>query len=269
MTRRIAVLVVSALLGASIAAQEPKPRFEVASIKRNESRRMSDSPVPRVQPGGRFRAGNASVEQLLWYAYDWKSYRIVGGADWVRQDQFDVSAIAATEAPVAQIKLMVQSLLEDRFKLVMHVEQREMRYLALVRTRPDGPLGRGLVRIDECTPAIVNELRQKFPEKYPGPGQGMASGCSAKGLDTLADYVTIGQDIPVVDATGLEGSFYYFFRAQPVIPAELRSRVRPGADVNLPDLSTALAEQLDLKLESRRGPVDMLVIDSVQPPTEN
>ena len=125
MARTIAVLVVGVLCGASITAQQPRPRFEVASIKRNESRRMSDALVPRVLAGGQLRAGNASVEQLLWFAYDWKAYRIVGGADWVRQDQFDITAKAEDDAPADQIKLMVQSLLEDRFKLVMHIEQRE------------------------------------------------------------------------------------------------------------------------------------------------
>jgi len=62
MARPIAVLIVSTLLGAVIIAQQEKPRFEVASIKRNESRRLSDAILPRVQPGGRFRAGNASVD---------------------------------------------------------------------------------------------------------------------------------------------------------------------------------------------------------------
>jgi len=271
MARPLTVCVVAALMGASIAAQQPKPRFEVASIKRNDSRRMSDALVPRVLPGGRLRAGNASVEQLLWFAYDWKAYRIVGGPDWARQEQFDITAKAENDAPADQIKLMVQSLLEDRFKLVTHVEQREMRYQALVRMRPDGPLGPGLVTMDACSPAIVNDLRRKFPEKYPSPGSGMMSACSSMGLDSLADSLTIGQDTPVIDATGLKGSFYFFIRSQFVsLPPDLAARVRATSnDPNLPALSTALAEQLGLRLESRRGPVDVLVIDSVQEPTEN
>jgi len=269
MARPLTACVVAALLSASIAAQQPKPRFEVASIKRNESRRMSDALVPRVLPGGRLRAGNASVEQLLWFAYGWKAYRIVGGPDWARQEQFDITAKAENDAPADQIKLMVQSLLEDRFKLVTHVEQREMRYQALVRMRPDGPLGPGLVTIDACSPAILNELRRKFPEKYPSPvGAGMFSGCSSKGLDSLADLLTFERDAPVIDATGLTGSFHFSFRSQ-FQPAVIARLGGPNIDPNLPALSTALAEQLGLKLESRRGPVDVLVIDSVQEPTEN
>jgi len=75
----------------------------------------------------------------------------------------------------------------------------------------------------------------------------------------------------VIDATGLKGSFYFFIRSQFVsLPPDLAARVRATSnDPNLPALSTALAEQLGLRLESRRGPVDVLVIDSAQEPTEN
>ena len=106
----------------------------------------------------------------MWFAYNVRSDLIVGGPDWAREDTFQISAKAATDVPLDQIRLMVQSLLEDRFKLVTHVEPREMRFLALVRARPNEALGPGLIRMDECSPAIVNELRRKFPEKYPTPG---------------------------------------------------------------------------------------------------
>ena len=97
----------------------------------------------------------------------------------------------------------------------------------------------------------------------------MNSGCSSMGLDSLADLLTLGQDVPVIDETGLDGNFYYSFRSQ-FSPDFRRFGVpRNEPNPNLPTLSTALNEQLGLKLESRRGPVDMLVVDSVQQPTEN
>jgi uncharacterized protein (TIGR03435 family) len=265
MTRTAAVWISAALLVASLAAQQ-QLRFEVASVKRAGSPRFSAAIVPRAFPGGRFNADSATVKDLVWFSYGVRHDLIVGGPDWAGQDRFEISAKAETDAPPDQIKLMVRSLLEDRFKLVTHVEQREMRFLALVRARPNGPLGPGLIRIDECSPAIVNELRRKFPEKYPAPIGGMIGGCSSKGLGDLAQYLSLGQDIPVIDATGLTDSFYFNLRSQFTGLSRLTGR---ETDPNLPALSTALDEQLGVKLEPRRGPVEVRVIDSAQEPEEN
>ncbi len=260
-----AVWIVVALLAASIAAQEAKPRFDVASVRRTESRLPRPGAIPLALPGGRFYAGLATVEDLLWFAYALRPHEIVGGPDWVRSDRFEISARAATDAPPDQIKRMVGSLLEDRFKLVTHKEHREMRFLALIRARPDGALGPALIRIDECSPARMMKLQQKFPEKYPAPGNGLTSACSSRGLDNLATLLSIGST-PVIDATGLTGSFFFTIRSQ---RSSLAFLGLTNNDPNLPALSTVLNEQLGLKLESRRGPLDVLVIDSVQEPTEN
>jgi len=264
---RAAAWIVAVLLGASIAARQPKPRFEVASVKRTESPRPQAAPIPRAFPGGQFRADMATVEDLLWFAYGVRQDLIVGGPDWVRKDRFEIGAKAETDAPADQIKLMVRSLLEDRFQLVTHIEQREMRFQALVRARSSGPLGPALERMDECSPAVVNELRRKFPEKYPMPAGGAVSGCSSKGLGDLAALLTMGLGIPVIDASGLTDSYYYTIRSRFSPAAALIGRTNDDPD--LPALSTALQEQLGLRLESRRGPLDMLVIDSIQEPSEN
>jgi uncharacterized protein (TIGR03435 family) len=252
----------------AIAAAQAPPSFEVASVKRTESRTIGGAPIPRAQPGGRFRADFATVDALLWFAYGVRQDFIVGGPDWVRQDTFEISAKAENDAPAAEIKLMVQSLLKDRFKLVAHKEPREMSVQALVRARPNGPLGSGLVRIDECSPAFVNELRRKFPEQYPTPtGGGMTSGCSSVGLGDLATSLTMVQGNSIIDATGLTESFYFTLRSQPGLPrAALLGRPNTP-DPNLPALSTALEEQLGLKLQPARGLVEVLVIDSVERPT--
>ena len=198
--------IVAALLGASIAAQEARPRFEVASVKRTESRTPATAPIPRAFPGGRFRADFTTVDGLLWFAYGVRQDFVFGGPDWVRRDTFEISATAATDAPPDQIKLMVQSLLDDRFKLVTHVEKREMRYVALVPARPNGALGPNLVRIEECSAAVVNALRRDFPDKYPPPGAGMIASCSSRGFGDLATLLSMGGE-RVVDATGFTDSF--------------------------------------------------------------
>ncbi len=249
-------------------AQQPAPRFEVASVKPTQARGLGANIIPRAWPGGRFGADHATVDTLLWFAYGVRQDLIVGGPDWVRQEMFEISAKAENDAPADQIRLMVQSLLKDRFKLVMHMEPREMEVLALVRSRPDGPLGSGLIRIDECSAAVVIKLRQDFPEKYPAPGAGTLSACSSKGLGDLAILLTMGLGTKVLDATGVTDSFYFSLRSQLTPAAALVSRP-DNADPNLPAVSTALDEPLGLKLQSRRGPVDVMVIDSVERPTED
>jgi uncharacterized protein (TIGR03435 family) len=120
--------------------------------------------------------------------------------------------------------------------------------------------------MDECSPTIVNELRRKFPQKYPTPGGGMISGCSSVGLDNLAILLSV-QGTPIIDATGLTESFYFTLRSQfSFVPAALVGRPNPP-DPNLPALSTALEEHLGLRLQTRRSPVEVLVIDSVERPT--
>ena len=267
MTQARAVWLIAVLLGASIAAQEARPRFEVASVKRTSSTIPMTAPIPRAFPGGRFRADFTTVDGLLWFAYGVRQDFVFGGPDWVRRDTFEISAAAATDAPADQIKLMVQSLLEDRFKLVTHVEKREMRFLALVPAKPNGALGPNLARIEECSAAVVTRLRRDFPDKYPAPGAGMIGSCSSRGLGDLATILTTGGEM-VVDTTGFKDSFYYTLRSQFVPFSAALSRPAPG-DPNLPAVSTALEEQLGLKLEPRRAPLDVLVIDSIQEPTEN
>lgn len=270
MTRTVGVWIVVVLMGLSAYAQSSKPRFEVASIKPTVP--VTSGPlnellnrIPRFHPGGLFSAPQATVRDLLILAHDLRPNRIVGGPDWVRQDSFEVNARAGTNASANDMKPMIQSLLEDRFKLVTHVESREMRYQALVRARPDGPLSAGLEPLEECSSTVVNELRRKFPEKYPFPMNGLVSGCSKPGLENLAALLESRLDVSVVDATGLKGSFYFTIRSQwPAGPS--RAEV---TDANLPSLATALEEQLGLRLESRKGPLDVLVIDSIEQPTEN
>ena len=271
MVRMAPAFVAVAAVSFAVAAQAQKPAFEVASVKPQRELPAPFSPdlMPRVKPGGVFSPTYATVEDLLAFAYDLKPYRISGGPDWIRHDRFAINARAGGDVSADGMKLMVQSLLEDRFNLRTHVERRDMRFGALVLARPDGRPGPSLLPIDECSPAVVNELRRKFPEKYPGPVSGGVAGSSSPGVTQLADMLTIGLGTPVVDATGLTGCFYYSFRSQFSLARALLGARGPREDPSLPALSTALEDELGLKLESRRGPMDVLVIDSVQQPTED
>jgi uncharacterized protein (TIGR03435 family) len=263
------VLLILLSLGGAAAAQQTIPTFEVASVKpQREPIRAENASgiVPRTLPGGRFFGTHATLESLLAFAYDVRPYRIVGGPDWMRQDRFAIDARAEGDPPVAQIRLMLRSLLEERFALVTHMEKREMRVQALVRARPDGSLGPNIFQMDvECTATVVNDLRRKLPDKYRSPGNGVMSGCSTTGVNFLAEYLTLMLGLPVIDATELAGPFYYSLSADLPPPTPRLGARRSNED--LPALSTALAEQLALKMESRTGPVEVLVVDAVHQPT--
>jgi len=264
------------------SAQQAKPQFEVASVKASGPftpptggtwADWIDAVSLKVLPDG-LAARRENVHSLIINAYGVMPYQIVGGPDWLKSEPFDINAKAATNVPVAQIQLMMQSLLEDRFRLVAHREHREMRHQALVLARGTDALGPGLFRMDvACTPMAVNELRRQFPEKYRSPlGNGVISSCSNRGVNTLAASLASDLGTPVIDATGLEGPFYWAFSAQwPRRNSNLGSNL--GAPLqdpsDLPALSTAFEEQLGLKLESRKGPIEVLVIDSVSKPTGN
>src|SRR5688500_11728978 len=126
----LAVWIAAVLLGWTVVAAQSKLTFEVASIRPQpapHSAASAGTAGPRVRPGGTFSSSHITVESLLTFAYDLRwPYQVIGGPDWIRQDMFQMDARAGREVSRDQIKLMVDSLLQDRFKLVFHREQREM-----------------------------------------------------------------------------------------------------------------------------------------------
>ena len=167
---------------------------------------------------------------------------------------------------------MVQSLLEDRFKLIVREEPRQISLFALVPARADGLLGPNMQKTDDYG------NRETRPALPPQPaGATLSSGCGT--MSSVALLATRWIRGPVIDRTGITGTFRFFmhissedspvFDALPGLPALARSGERPVGDPNLPSFRDALRDQLGLRVESVRGPLDVLVIESVQQPTEN
>jgi uncharacterized protein (TIGR03435 family) len=195
---------------------------------------------------------------------------IVGGPSWIRSDRFDINAKAEGDPPRAQILMMVQQLLVDRFKLRSHVERRTVDVYALVKARADGRLGPRL----RPNPVDCDAL---FAAQRAGGGQTLgpcARGGSAlppSGLTRTTGTWKISQligmfqswmDRIVVDDTGLDG--YYDFDLE----FDFATRSAPDGNGGIgPSIFTALQEQLGLKLEPGRDAMDVLVIDSVERPT--
>jgi len=243
--------------------------FEVASIKPNTSGSRSSS--TRNLPVGAFFTGtNVTLRQLILISYRLRGLQLSGGPAWVDSDRFDVDARAAENVPADQIRAMVRALLADRFKLVVHNETREQPIYALVPARPDGRLGPKIKAssLDCTSPTTPSPQPASNPcgttsnvsnegGVMTGGGRSMADLATA-----LASFVT---DRMVIDRTGLSGAYDFELRWT---PDNLQSPNAANTS-DAPSIFSALQEQLGLKLEAQRGPVEFLLIDSVAKPTPN
>jgi uncharacterized protein (TIGR03435 family) len=282
----LAASVLVALLGPlrTVAmAQQPVtattgPRFEVASVKANHSgdRRTS----MRVLPGGRIEATNRTLRLLIKNAYQLQDVQIAGGPDWLDDARFDISAKAEGNPTQVEIQLMLRTLLVERFKLATHTEPRELQIYSLGLVRSGGTLGPQL-RASEtgCLDRLPNAPPLKPSEPPPAdqaPRCGFREGIGtmvARGVTMaqLAEDLTGYVSRPVLDRTGLRGTFDLTLNWTPdqVPPPGEPSTVSPSVDLNVPSIFTAVREQLGLKLESTKGPVDVLVINRAEKPMED
>jgi uncharacterized protein (TIGR03435 family) len=242
------------------------PTFEVASVKPHEP---GDQRVMMVaQPGGRFVASNITLRFLIRTAYRVQDDQIVGGPGWVNADGFDIVAKADPTAPLEQYAAMLRALLVGRFELATHVEMRERPVYALVFARSDRTLGARL-RPTAC-PSPDQDVRQSQPcaTIRTGLGQLNLRGAPlAQILQFLAPYV----NRVLVDRTGLSGRYDLDLEWTPeqLAPRPAGAPESSPIDPNGPSIYTAVQEQLGLKLESQKGPVDVVVIDRVERPTED
>ena len=274
-------------------SSDKPPQFEVASIKPNKS---GDGRVMiGMQPGGRFTATNVPLRMLIRNAYQLQDSQLVGGPDWITNERYDISAkaedgvVSGPQPPMGQpgpIQLMLRALLAERFKLVVHNEDREMPIFALVLNRPDGKLGPQLTKSDVDCAAMMGRGRGngRGPIPPPEPGQPMPCGIrigfgnmavgSAPMSQVAASLSQFAGRI-VVDKTGLTGAYDMNLTWTP----DNMPQRPPGApeplvngvpiDPNGPSLFTAVQEQLGLKLESQKAPIKVLVIDRAERPVEN
>jgi uncharacterized protein (TIGR03435 family) len=284
-TLRVFVMVLAAV-NAPASAQSPapvapKPSFEVASVKPNNGDARGSSWA--MQPGGRFTAINLPLTQIIRNAFALQPSQVVGLPDWASSERFDISAKAEQEFPRTGEKpsrgqLMVQSLLEERFKLVSHRETRDLPVYALVVARADGRLGPQLKQSDvDCATLAA---AQKAGGAVPGGGGAAGPGpsprpalaerrpCTMTSNDSMLRATAIpisalvatlssATERMVVDRTGLTGSFDF----------DLTFSRAPSPDTSAPSVFTAVQEQLGLKLESVRVSMDVLVIDNIERPT--
>ena len=233
--------------------------FEVATIKPS----IPDRPGKIFTVKGRqVITINTTTADLITFAYDLHAKQIVGGPPWMESEKYDVTGQPEGQGVPsrAQLSAMVRKLLEDRFKFTFHREKRELGVYAITVV-PGGP---------KLTKNDTN------PNGLPGlffKGLGTLPAVNAMMSDLAMAMQTAVLDRPVVDKSGLQGRWDFTLRWTPDESQFQGMGVRVPPPSNDPDappgLFTAFQEQLGLKLESTRAPVEVLVVDRVEKPSEN
>ncbi len=286
------------------SAQAPTDlAFEAASVKPNKS---GDGLFAlNFQPGGRFTATDITLQQLISFAYGAPQplplSQIIGGPSWIDSDRFDVVAKTGGDLQPPnpqgdpnqaalrlrdQVMSMLRTMLKDRFKLRLHTESRDVAIYALLLARSDGKLGAGMKSSStNCAALLLGRGAGGPPPQPAAAGERPPCGVRQVLGNVAGGSVTMPQlafilsryvNRNVIDRTGLTGNFDMDLRWTPdQVPQASPGGPLPGAPPpstivpNGPSLFTALQEQLGLKLESQRGPIEVVIIDSAERPTED
>lgn len=262
---------------------EDLPKFQVASVKKSEGKGTSTS--LRTPGGGRLMLTNVPLRTIVMQAFGGlRDYQMSGGPGWMTMDRFTINAKAETNAPRDQVMLMLRSLLVERFQFKYHAEKREMQAYVLTtaekewkptaRMKPvDCNVGRGVppptapTRIDQLPPCMGGTMLS-------------TGGIQARGV-TMASFVSLLSSLGglglIHDRTGLTGNYNIELDASPTAllrASSLASSLNPTSENLLPNVGegrslSAAVSDLGLKLERRKEPVEVLVIDSVSQPDED
>jgi uncharacterized protein (TIGR03435 family) len=247
--------------------------FDVVSIKRN----TSESGMMRIMnKPGMFSATGVTVKALIQQAYGIRQDLISGGAGWVDSNAYDIEGKIApadadalnamtNEQRTAATKQMMQHALGDRFKLKAHIETKTLPVYELVLTK-------GETKLKEADPNNPNLAGMKGPDGTPAKPGMMRFGrdrLEGQGIGTnnLISFLSQRLERTVIDKTGLTGKYDVNLTFKP--EDDTGGNDNGASDSNTPDLFTAIQEQLGLKLVSTKGPVDTLVIDHIELPSEN
>lgn len=253
-----------------MAAQQPA-QFEVATIRRNTS--PDGEGAIGSQPNGRFVVHNLPLRFILQVVYEVPAFRVTGGPEWVDHERWDIQAKADEAVPESQLHSMMRTLLAERFKLQLRTETRGTAGFALVRARPNGPLGPQLrAHPEPCPPASPSASP---PAIDAAPPCGRMSGSdrlirmNARSLSDFAAILARRVARPVVDRTGLAGLYDLDLRWTADARSSAPLAQAPGAPDDSVSLFTALQEQLGLRLQSERVDADFLIVERVERPTED
>jgi uncharacterized protein (TIGR03435 family) len=270
-------MIVAAGVAHSQTRVPTRPEFEVASIKPNTG--GSNDMGAFAQPGGRFGARNLPLRVLIRTAYNVKDFQIIssGSPSWIDTDRYDINAKApgGTANGFEPLRPMLQSLLADRFKFAFHRETKELPIYELAAAK--GGLKLTAPKDSSCVPPDPKSPRPR--EQMPfcdriRTGRGLIE---AYGI-TMPRLLAALSDVlgrMVIDKTGFSGIFDGHLEFAPdeaiadAIAGGRAGQPAPATDSAVPSIFTALQEQLGLKVGPAKGPVEVLVIDHAEKPSEN
>lgn len=270
----------SLLLALTHGALAQTAKFEVVTVKpaAPDARRT----FVEFAPGGRINLTNMTLKGMIGFAWDVQPFQISGGPPWLDSVRYDVTAKPEGSAKPGELPVMVQALLADRFQLAVHRGTQELPIYALVLARKDGKLGPGLTVSKEgsCTPFDPSK-----PPGRPQPGSAPRRTCGNSSVNpsrVAAVGVPIARLLPMlemvlgrttVDKTGLTGNFDISMEWAPDETQAMQWPPDvprpPQSDVAGPSLFSAIQEQLGLKLESAKSPVEVVVIDHAERASDN
>lgn len=241
----------------AMAAWSAQPGFEVSSIRPNNSADLNST--WRFAGGGRFTGENVNVGYLIQTAYRLRDFQIAGLPGWTRSAKYDIQAKGEGNPTEEQLMAMLRGLLENRFKLAYHRVTKEGPVYALVAAKG----GIKLKELDEgpCAPPDPNQRDPLVCDSF----FTRRNQIDAKRITmpTLALALQTQLDRPVIDNTGFNKRFDAHLEWTPAAIAD------DPDGLDGPSIFTAIQEQLGLKLEARKGPVDTLVIDRIEMPDDN
>ena len=232
---------------------QPAASFDAASIKPAKPgvRGYSIRPLP-----GRLSASNATLAMQMAEAYHVYDFQISGGPKWLNADRYDIEAKAAedTKPTETQLRGMLQQLLADRFKLVVHRETRELPVYRL-EVGKGGPKFQASKDSDAPPEFRVFQRRQITAARAP--------------LAYLVEALSFLVGRPVLDQTGLDGKYDYKLEWTPDETQVRSDEAAPQLEGNVPSLASAIQEQMGLRLQSQKGPVEMIVIERAEKASVN
>ncbi|HWB32354.1 MAG TPA: TIGR03435 family protein [Acidobacteriaceae bacterium] len=236
-------------------AGDAKPTFEVATIKPSQG----DEHRAFFVNGIRLQTTATSLTDLMSFGYSVHALQVTGGPEWARSDKWDVviEPNATGRPSTAQMRVIVQQLLADRFQLKVHHASKDLEVYAVV------PSKRGA----RLTPTTAKEAASNTAQGAAGPGMMMAKNATLPEFANLMNrYLQL--EWPVVDDTHIAGKYDFELRWIPETGTAAQPPVKDDPPV-APDLFAAMDEQLGLELIARKEPTDVLVIDGVRRPSEN
>jgi uncharacterized protein (TIGR03435 family) len=251
----------------AIAQVDSAPKFDVVSIRRSAP---ESEPFVKAHPGGRLEISRATLRTLTALAHRLQPFQVSGGPSWVRSEYFSINTKAVENPSEDRLFLMIQALLAERFSLKLHFETKEQPVYVLVVGKIGKRSPTGLQITTEGSCVRVDSSAPPDPKACGSLGMGLNHlEAQEISMARFAEALTRVLDRKVIDRTGRPEKFNVSLQWAPDEHQALPSSDAIALPPDTPSIFTAVQEQLGLKLEPSKAPIELLVIDHAERPSEN